>query len=157
MNIFVLDRNPKLAAEMHCDKHVIKMILESAQMLSTAHRLNGDDVGYKIAHKNHPCTIWTRDSIENYMWLRTLAYWLNEQYRFRYSKDVNHKSWDLINSLPTPDFLPNNGGFVTDFALCMPEEYKCDDPILSYRDFYKHEKKDFLAYTNVPTPKWLTE
>ena len=75
MNIFYLDRNPVIAAQMMCDKHVVKMILESAQMLSTAHRvLDGDDRAnetglYKMAHKNHPSTIWVRASSENYRWL----------------------------------------------------------------------------------------
>ena len=78
MNIFRLHDDPKIAAQMHCDKHVVKMILETAQMLSTAYRVLSseklaDDVGmYKMAHKNHPSTIWTRPSTENYMWLNRL-------------------------------------------------------------------------------------
>ena len=73
MNIFYLDSDPYVAAKMHCDKHVVKMILESAQMLSTAHRvLDGDEYAderglYKMAHKNHPSTIWVRTSTDNYM------------------------------------------------------------------------------------------
>ena len=75
MNIFYLDKNPVVAAQMQCDKHVVKMILESAQMLSTAHRvLDGNEYAdkkglYKMAHKNHPSTIWARSSLENYVWL----------------------------------------------------------------------------------------
>ena len=63
MNIFILDKNIKKCASYHCDKHVAKMILESAQMLSTAVRLAGDDIGYKVTHQNHPCMVWTRNSL----------------------------------------------------------------------------------------------
>ena len=78
MNIFYLNKDPEIAAQMHCDKHVVKMILESAQMLSTAHRiLDGDDIAnskglYKMTHKNHPCNIWVRKNNENYEWLWSL-------------------------------------------------------------------------------------
>ena len=76
MNIFYLDSRPDTAAEMHCDKHCVKMILEYAQLLSTAHRvLDGDDAHpdlYKIAHKNHPSTRWTRSSEDHYVWLYEL-------------------------------------------------------------------------------------
>ena len=78
MNIFYLDEDPVLAAQMHCDKHVVKMILESAQLLSTAHLLiDGDELAderglYKATHKNHPSSKWVRDSSENYEWLWNL-------------------------------------------------------------------------------------
>ena len=75
MNIFKLDRNAKKAAEYHCDKHVVKMLIEYAQLMSTAHRvLDGDEESdklglYKTAYKNHPCTIWARETSGNYRWL----------------------------------------------------------------------------------------
>ena len=79
MNIFVLADSPKESAEMHCDKHVCKMMIEYAQMLSTTHRiLDGEEVIseslYKVAHKNHPCTIWTRTNKSNYLWLFPVSY-----------------------------------------------------------------------------------
>lgn len=119
MNIFVLDEWPHLAAKDHCDKHVVKMFLESAQMLSTACRLSGLDVGYKATHKNHPCSVWVRQSLQNWCWLRELAYCLNEEYKARYNKP-HHKSWLVIESLPEPD-LPDIG--LTPFAQAMPEQY----------------------------------
>ena len=89
MNIFYLDKRPDDCAEMHCDKHCVKMILEYAQMLSTAHRvLDEDDVHpdlYKIAHKNHPSTIWTRSSKQHYDWLFRLFRMLSAEYSLRYS------------------------------------------------------------------------
>ena len=89
MNIFYLARDPEIAAQMMCDKHVVKMILESAQMLSTAHRvLDGDEYAnshglYKMAHKNHPSTIWVRSSVKNYMWLYDHMIALMNEYTHR--------------------------------------------------------------------------
>jgi hypothetical protein len=83
MNIFLLDSNIKKCAQYHCDKHVVKMILESAQILSTVLRLNGVDQGYKTTHANHPCTLWAGKSFSNWKWLRELASALNKEYRFR--------------------------------------------------------------------------
>ena len=75
MNIFVLDENPQVAAQMHNDKHVVKMILETAQLLCGVHHMVGGDydIPYKLSHKNHPCAIWVRQCIENYIWLCDLG------------------------------------------------------------------------------------
>jgi len=115
MNIFILDESPVKAAQLQCDKHVVKMILESAQMLSTAHRLldgrmvlgkskSGrsakewkledevlDTVLYKAVHIGHPCTIWTMESISNYNWHFQHYKALAEEYEYRYGK--THKSF----------------------------------------------------------------
>ncbi len=117
MNIFYLDKRPDDCAEMHCDKHVVKMILESAQMLSTAHRvLDGDKVHpdlYKIAHKNHPSTIWTRSSIQHYSWLFRLFRMLSAEYSLRYSNGEFkvHKSWDKLGKILewAPKNIKDNG------------------------------------------------
>ena len=89
MNIFFLDKRPDNAAEMHCDKHCVKMILEYAQMLSTAHRILDEDDAhpdlYKIAHKNHPSTIWVRSSKLHYDWLFRLFRMLSGEYSLLYS------------------------------------------------------------------------
>ena len=102
MNIFVLDYDIKKCARYHCDKHVVKMILESAQMLSATVRLNGVNQGYAITHKNHPCSKWARESISNWKWLRKLASELNREYKFRFERKNNHKSYDLIQELTIP-------------------------------------------------------
>ena len=99
MNIFVLDEDPKFCAIAHCDKHVVKMILETAQMICTAHHFIGGydyHIPYKSTHTNHPCNRWLRDSVENYKWLVQLITHLNDEYRYRYDKDVNHKSYDAV-------------------------------------------------------------
>ena len=105
MNIFVLDNNPEVCATYHCDKHVVKMILESVQMMSTVLRDQGVDAGYKATHRNHPCTLWLKESLGNWNWLKALVVALNKEYRYRYGKKVNHKSYDLMMSLPTPEYL----------------------------------------------------
>ena len=91
MNIFVLDSNIQKCAQYHCDKHVVKMILESAQLLSTVLRLNDVDYGYKATHANHPCTSWAGESLSNWKWLRNFAFELNQEYRFRFGREINHK------------------------------------------------------------------
>ena len=99
MNIFYLDKNPQTAAAMHCDKHCVKMVLEYAQLLSTAHRvLDGDNAPldlYKIAHKNHPSTIWVRSSKQHYDWLFRLFRKLTIEYGIRYGRI--HNSWKKLN------------------------------------------------------------
>ena len=152
MNIFILDKEVEKCAEYHCDKHVIKMILESAQMLSAVVRLNGHDIGYKLTHKNHPCTIWARESLSNYNWLVRLTRLLNYEYRYRYDKDVNHISYDLVKTLPIPD-LPDIG--LTPFAQAMPEQYKNKNAVKAYRDYYINEKSSFLTWTKRKKPKWI--
>jgi len=107
MNIFVLDSNPYECAKMHCDKHVVKMILEHAQMMCTTHHIYPRyDIKYKIpykqTHMNHPCSKWVRASLSNYKWLYKLTYHLNDEYKLRFNHDVNHKSFDVIDNLPLP-------------------------------------------------------
>ena len=152
MNIFILDKEVEKCAEYHCDKHVIKMILESAQMLSAVVRLNGHDIGYKLTHKNHPCTIWARESLSNYNWLVRLTRLLNYEYRYRYDKDINHKSYDLVKTLPTPK-IPDIG--LTAFAQAMPDQYKNENVVKAYRDYYINEKSSFLTWTKRKKPKWI--
>ena len=158
MNIFYLDRDPEIAAQMHCDKHVVKMILESAQMLSTAHRvLDGDEIAdskglYKMAHKNHPCTIWARTNSENYEWLWNLYDNLMKEYTFRYAKHhaserLTHALWELPNNISHGDF--------SDPPQCMPDYCKGDDTVSAYQTYYILEKSDFATWPNIRQPKWF--
>ena len=156
MNIFILEETPQLAAQYHCDKHVVKMILEYSQLLSTAHRvLDGDsapDILYKATHINHPCTRWTRETTDNYLWLYNLLHSLHSEYRHRYGKE--HKSVALMNALFN---FPNNieSGERTPFALAMPDEYKCEDAVQAYRDYYIGEKAHFCTWKNRDVPFWF--
>ena len=158
MNIFVLDSDPVTCATMHCDKHVVKMILESAQMICTTHHQHPNtdidyDIPYKQTHVNHPCNRWLRDSLANYQWLVDLTKHLNDEYKYRYDHDTNHKSYDAIKDLPLPN-LPDIG--LTGFARAMPDQCKIGkDVIASYRNYYKVAKKDFLTYKKRDNPYWL--
>lgn len=146
MNIFILDTNPVHAAYAHCDKHVPKMILESAQMLSTV--LDGP---YKPTHKNHPCTKWVAESQANAYWLWAMASALNQEYRARFDHYENHKSWNVINGLLSKIHgLPDRE--LTPFALAMPDEYKSDDAVQSYRAYYK--SKPFASWSYCEQPDW---
>lgn len=159
MNIFYLDRDPNIAAQMMCDKHVVKMILESAQMLSTAHRvLDGDyraDRGgfYKMAHKNHPSTIWVRASSENYRWLWKHFDALLKEYTHRYGK--HHATERLRNILFMPPLNIVHGVPFTDPPQCMPEICKGEDTVLAYQNYYIIEKSGFARWTKRETPAWF--
>jgi len=162
MNIFVLDTDPQIAARFMCNKHVVKMILESAQMLCSAFE-NGE-APYRRAYYNHPCTKWARESKANYEWLLSHAYELCDEYFLRYGKI--HKSLDVIDWCDNHSHelnLPDIG--LTTFAQAMPDEYKNDDVVQAYRDYYNGEKAYFakwtahegsrLTYNDPPEPYWF--
>ena len=152
MNIFVLDTDPAIAAAYHCDQHVVKMILESAQMLCTALHIHGVATPYKPTHMKHPCTIWAAETHSNWLWLRQLAHHLNIEFKKRYQKEANHKSWDIIESL---DETPIPSGPLTPFVQAMPDQYKPADPVTAYRQFYREEKASFAQWLHTKTPAWI--
>lgn len=159
MNIFYLDRNPVRAARLHCDKHVVKMILESAQMLCTAHRqLDGDTYAdthslYKNAHINHPSTKWTRSGDKHYLYLYDLFVALCEEYTHRYGKthttDFKLRGW--LAKMPTN--IPS--GQFTDPPQCMPDQYKNTDTVLAYQQYYVGEKAGFAKWKDGNIPDFM--
>jgi hypothetical protein len=156
MNIFVLDTDPKTCAVYHNDKHVVKMILETAQLLCGVHWMTEGgqyDIPYKLSHKNHPSAIWARECVENYIWLCDLGLELCNEYTYRYGK--RHKSQDIIEwcLLNVPN-IPEKGD-VTPFALAMPDECKVGDAVASYRAYYMAEKRGFAVWKNRETPEWF--
>ena len=153
MNIFVLDKDPKTCAVYHNDKHVVKMILETAQLLCGVHWVNGGEAPYKLSHKNHPSAIWARECVENYIWLCDLGLELCNEYTYRYGK--RHKSQDIIEwcLLNVPN-IPEKGD-ITPFALAMPDECKVGDAVASYRVYYMVEKRGFAVWKNRETPEWF--
>ena len=157
MNIFYLHRDPRVAARYHNDKHVVKMILESAQMLSTAHReLDGDvdDVIYRSTHKNHPSTKWARESYQNYMWLFDLFVALCEEYTHRYGKThlTDTKLREVLRSAPRS--IDRSRQF-TQPPQCMPEGYKLEgNSIEAYRNYYMGEKSGFAKWSKRRKPLW---
>jgi hypothetical protein len=183
MNIFILSEDPVEAAQMQCDKHVVKMILESAQMLSTVHRtLDGaltkmpsksgktmskawilddhrNDMLYKAVHVGHPCTVWTTESVENYDWHYKHFEALSQEYEYRYNR--KHKSWvDLGDVLSVP---PLNLQAInqTPFKLAMGAAPECineSDPVGSYRAFYQTKQDRFkMAWSKRNVPEWFQE
>ena len=162
MNIFYLDSNPACAPTLMHDKHVVKMILESAQLLCTAHHLapKGElpDFLVKKTHENHPSAKWCRENQENYFWLARYMLFLTKEYTSRYKKPhryVELANWlfDNIPDIPQGDF--------TDPPQCMPDEYKMADTVSAYRNYYTNAKrkdkngKPMMIYTNRQPPQWL--
>ena len=176
MNIFVLDNDPAVSARMMCDKHVVKMIVETAQMLSTVHRyLDGqqyidvsannrrikrwnhpvhDQTLYKSVMVNHPCTVWARTSHMNYHWLAQHGMALCHEYDHRYNNyhmTTRLMRWLLI--VP-PKNIPR--GKMTPFAQAMPDQYKSQNAVEAYRNYYLGEKAGLAKWTNREIPEWFT-
>jgi hypothetical protein len=177
MNIFYLHEDTKECAKQHLDKHVVKMILEYAQLLSTAHRLldgyeyegksisgrkamrwkladQREDNLYMASHMKHPSGIWCRETSGNYLWLYNLWRDLMKEYTFRYGK--HHVAEKLI---PFLDNLPTNikNGKITPMPQCMPEQYKVPDSIQAYKNYYIGDKQRFAVWTNRPIPEWYVK
>lgn len=178
MNIFYVHPDPFIAGRQMVDKHVVKMILETAQLLSTAHRiLDGEEyVGqsqsgrkarrwrlpderenilYSATHINHPSAVWCRESKANYEWLFEHFVGLLQEYNYRYEK--THKCADatfvyaLANAPKNIKLAP-----FTDPTPAMLDEYKVgNDSLASYRNYYKHGKVHLHKYTKREVPEWL--
>lgn len=180
MNLFYLSHDPEDCARQHVDKHVVKMIVESAQLLCTAHRvLDGkeilrihpvsgrkgktwihprrlhDELLYKSSHVMHPAGIWIRQTADQYMYLFDLFKALNAEYMHRYNNPYGHSTflnleWVLNNP---PVAIKSVLGFV-DPPQCMPVELKAATAIEGYRNFYIRDKIRFATYTNRRAPDW---
>jgi hypothetical protein len=116
MNIFILDADIKRCDEYHCDQHVVKMILESVQILCTALYKHGFSTPYKPTHKKHPCVLWAEDSYDNFIWLKKLALALNEEYKYRFERSNDHKSIAVLNEIS--GFRYKNEGFLSLLRQC---------------------------------------
>jgi hypothetical protein len=156
MNIFFLDYDVKKCAQYHVDKHVVKMILETAQLLCGVHWVTESTylIPYKLSHKNHPCAIWARESLSNYLYLCELGLELCEEYTYRYGK--RHKSQNVIEWCLV--YRPNikDIGF-TEPAKAMPDEFKVKSVVQSYRNYYMGAKSGFAVWKNREIPFWFEE
>lgn len=177
MNIFYVDTCPATAAQSLVDKHCVKMILESAQLLSTAHRvLDGvetmgksvtgrnakrwilpdarETVLYSATHINHPSAVWCRNSIENYNWLVDHMFALMAEYTYRYEK-VHKVQGELSYMLQSPPHNLHQYDW-TDMPSCMSAEYIIsDDPIINYRNYYNKGKTRMFSWKKRNPPKWI--
>lgn len=176
MNIFSVDDSPEFSAMSLVDSHVVKMILETAQLLSTAHRvLDGveytdksktgrnikrwklndsrDTVLYSATHVSHPSAVWVRETSGNYDWLYFHFLALLKEYTFRYGKQ--HKCAFLVAPLVIAPYNLKLGRR-TEFACAMPDEYKISyDAVTNYRDYYARGKKHLHKWTKRERPEWI--
>lgn len=160
MNIFILDENPILCAKYHCDRHVTKMILEYAQLLCTAHycidnsrTVNNVEL-YKPTHSNHPCSLWTRECVANYLWLYELFIRLCYEYTWRYNKQ--HKTYlKLRIPLAQPPHMLPYTHLHTKFYQAMPSNCIIkNNPVKAYRKYYCKYKRHLAKWTNRHIPEW---
>jgi hypothetical protein len=176
MNIFYLDKDPQVAAQFHCDKHVVKMILESAQLLSTAHRIidgqliagktktgrnakrwilndSRETVLYQAGHVNHPSAVWVRANVDHYRWLHDLLYFLIGEYKYRYN-DKDHACQKLQNELlNSPINIPNIGW--QEPPQAMPDECKVPgDSVQAYKNYYMMHKRSMASWKRRGQPSW---
>lgn len=157
MNIFALDLDPVEAARAHCDAHVVKMTLETAQLLSTVwNHVQPEHVLplYRTTHVNHPCARWARENVSNYRWLHDLGLALSDEYTHRFGR-THASSLVILYADDAPDGLE----LVyerTPFALAMPEEFRGRDPVEAYRRYYAFKETQFpMRWTNRERPSWL--
>jgi len=166
MNIFVLDNDPETCARFHCDKHVLKQIPDVAKILCTVMRESGIPYGYTAGNKNHPCVKWVAEADGNFMWLRELGLELCKEYSYRYAKEtgLSHASEHIIVDT-YPKGLGNKNERskrnepvgMTAPPQCVPDHFKCEDPVMAYRQYYLGEKADMLSYTKRNVPGWIVE
>ena len=184
MNIFYLDKDPIKAAQMSCDKHCVKMIVESAQMLSTAHRMidgkeytdltksgrrikrwkhpnpNMEKTLYKACHTGHPSTVWVMESAYNYHWLYKHMMALNTEFKMRYGHILDHKTVQLLEgALMYPPKNISLNTIATDPPPAMPEYCKIPgDSVASYKKYYIYEKQRFATWKSPSTvPAWYID
>ena len=185
MNIFYFDSDPFITAKQHCDKHVVKMIVEYAQLLSTAHRvLDGketiiktekgrrkkiwilededfNDALYAATHVNHPSAKWVRDSYNNYEWLLNLLVFLSAEYTRRYGK-IHKTSQEVLPYLvPAPQNIDINKPFSPPWRA-MPDQYKIDKSVdtyceLSYQAYFNGEKQKLAKWKHNEIPSWFIQ
>lgn len=161
MNIFYLHHSAPLAARMHCDIHVVKMILETAQMLCTVHHLhgNGEAVPYKPTHQHHPSVKWAADSKAQYDWLQQLGVFLCNEYALRYNAR-RHKCEQYIKgvlSAPPPALLAQKKFGWCEPPQAMPDDCKvAGDAVTAYRNYYKKYKSSFAKWKLGAVPAFMT-
>lgn len=165
MNIFYLSPNPTTCAQYHCDKHVVKMILETAQMLCSASKNLGYEIpcGYRPTHKNHPCTRWMEESAANMEWSIALFKALNKEYEYRYFPKEHASKYLEIHFDAALAHLKQSLGMewvnagITSRPQCMPPAYKHTNVLLAYQRYYIGEKLRFARWTRREKPAFIVQ
>jgi hypothetical protein len=153
MNIFYLDNDPVKCAEYHTDRHVVKMAVESAQILCSAYYFTGEaeEAPYKLTHSNHPCCVWVRESLSNWLWLKSLGLALCREYTYRYDK--THACEKIINGLVSP-CLPDIG--MTPVKYAFDGQYIISsDAVENYRNYYRLAKSHLFSWRKRDVPDWI--
>lgn len=157
MNIFVLASDPWVAARYLGDRHVVKMTLETAQLMCSIYPPG--EAPYAQTHYNHPCAVWSRRNIWNYNWLHDHGRALAKEYTFRYGRV--HKSASIIEwcwiNVGNNMFDAPHENMISEFAQAMPEQYKQVNPVMAYRAYYRMEKAHLHNYTKRSPPAWLLD
>lgn len=159
MQIFILDKDILRNAKYYCDKHIVKIPTEICQILCTVARQSAKELPnfcYKSTHKNHPLVKWVAESLGNWNYAVELGKALLDEYYFRferYNKHLRNRKILQHFSVTFPVHIPVKPK--TKFYLAIPDKYKCENPVKSYRDYYRQEKKYFVKYTKRMYPKWL--
>ena len=154
MNIFIIDWDQVTCAQWHNDKHVVKMPLETCQMLSSVHHRYQGDAPYKPFSPKHGCTLWAGQTVENYRWLWKLGVCLCKEYTYRFDK--YHDCGRILAMLRCPPVGLTARGFTKPYQA-MPDEYKTSDTITAYQDYYIYEKARFSVWRKRPTPPFMRE
>jgi hypothetical protein len=178
INIFYVHTDPVIAAQSMVDRHVVKMILETAQLLSTAHRVidgveyagqsqsgrkakrwrlsgNADAIMYAATHINHPSAVWVRENSANYVWLYEHLLALGREYTYRYGR--THLTIDKLKDIlkEAPEQITESK-VMTKMPSCMDKQYIVSlDPIVNYRNYYNYGKTDLLRWTDREPPGWI--
>ena len=152
MNIFILSWDHQTNARWHCDKHVVKMPLETTQMLSTVYHRYTNDGPYKPVHQKHPCTLWAGTTIDNYKWLHQLGVCLCKEYTYRY--DRVHACEKVLAMIAEPPVKLKEEGFTTPYQA-MPDVYKDRNTLVAYHNYYINEKARFCKWKRRPIPKFM--
>lgn len=155
MNHFILDDDLAKSAQYHCDSHCIKIILEMTQVASTVNTILGFWAPYKPTHKNHPITVWARESRDNFDWICEYGLALCQEYFHRYGKIHKCQAY-LEKMLGAQNSLKYTG--LTEFCQCMPENCKNSDVVQAYRNYYIIEKSKSIKLTwkNREKPSWMS-
>lgn len=154
MNIFRLDDDPHVCAQYHNDRHVVKMVTEYCQLLSTAHRCSGSDYDelYQSTHVNHPSNIWIRQGRDNYAYVYQLLCELVREFDYRFDSTKHQRAKSLLDVLSkTPKRIPVGG---TPMLLAMPAKYEHPSPVSAYRSYYIGDKQHLAVWSGRSVTEW---
>lgn len=171
MQIFILDKDIQKNAEYYTDRHVVKILTEVCQILSTVARINGlnssisqndyfvHPILYKSTHINHPCVKWTSERAGNFKYVLDLGFALYNEYQYRYNKPLKHQKAKQILNYLNQEYkkfkIRFNRSAMTPFAQAIPDQYKKEDVVEAYREYYRKEKSHLFKWTNRNKPEWI--